>query len=239
MPNKQRPSRSGRGHLHLAVVARARVDAGACIDCPGWSRRRGPVARGQRRRQRGPLVDGRVARLGEPVRHPQPSGQVELVPDTVDEAEVARFGQQQLDVGVGHVARQVLAAPRVVEADHHRAGERRAAQGEDVLGGVVEQHRHVRRAGRIESVPEEGGVAGRLGVELGVRPDLVPEAHRRPVPEVRVGGVAPQQGGRVRSRQRRAGEGGEGHPLVGLGGCDDVDGAEFSDHGVRLLPARK
>ena len=71
---------------------------------------------------------------------------------------------------------QVLVAPGVVQADDHRAGQRRAAEREEVLGGVVEQHTDVQHAvRRARSVcEEEVGPPDRLGEILGVGPRAGP-----------------------------------------------------------------
>ena len=76
------------------------------------------------------------------------------------------------DVRVLDVAPQVLVAAGVVEPDDHRAGERGAAEREQVVGHVVEQDTDVQNAiGRARRLCEEQvGPADRLGQELGVRP---------------------------------------------------------------------
>ena len=108
--------------------------------------------------------------------------------------------------GVLDVAQQVLAAAGVVEADDRRAGQRGAAEREEVVGGVVEQHRHVQRAvgpARRQRGRGRGWPSGRLGDVLAVGPDAVLEADRRPIAALGIGGVAAQQRRGVGRRQRR------------------------------------
>ena len=92
----------------------------------------------------------------------------------------ARLGDDELAVGVGDVAQQVLAAAGVVEADDGGAGEGGAAEGEEVLGHVVEQDGDMRRPVRVERGRGTGRAhRARLGEELGVGPDAVAGADRR------------------------------------------------------------
>ncbi len=95
------------------------------------------------------------------------------------------------------VAQQVHVAPGVVEADDRRADEGRAAEREEVVRGVVEQHRDVARAFRRQSLGEQRREAHRLLEVLAVRPRVVAEPDRDPVAELLR--VAPQERGRVRS----------------------------------------
>ncbi len=65
-------------------------------------------------------------------------------------------GDDQLAVGVADVASQLGAAPRRVDADDRRARERGAAEPEQVLGHVLEQHADVERAGGSPSQCHRG-----------------------------------------------------------------------------------
>jgi len=116
---------------------------------------------------------------------------------------VARLGDDHPHVGVKDVARQVLAPAGVVEADHGRAREARPAEGEEVVGRVVEQHGDMERPPLDPAGEEELCPAARLGQVVGVGPHLIVEAHRRAASDVGVGRVAPQERRRVRRRQRR------------------------------------
>ena len=108
---------------------------------------------------------------------------------------VARLGEHQPAVRVDRVAEQVLVATGVVEADDRTADERRAAEREEVVGRVVEQHCDVaRRAGR-QPIEEQRGEPARLVEVLGVRPLPVAELDRDAVAEL--ASVAPQQRSRV------------------------------------------
>ena len=113
---------------------------------------------------------------------------------------MASLGDDQADVGVLDVAQQVLVAPGVIETDDDRAGQRRAPEGEEVLGGVVEQHTDVQHAvGRARSLCEkEVGPPDRLREVLGVRPRAIFEMDRGPRRRRAVRTVAAQQRGRVR-----------------------------------------
>ena len=92
---------------------------------------------------RGPAgVIAGVVGVGEPGRGEH---RRQAVGDRLEQARVARLGDDEPAVRVLDVAQQVLVAPRVVETDDGRADQRRAAEREEVVGGVVEQHRDVAR----------------------------------------------------------------------------------------------
>ena len=121
---------------------------------------------------------------------------------------VARLGDDEPDVGVLDVALQVLAPPRVVEADDGRARQPGAAEGEEVLGHVVEQDADVERRALDAPGEEQVGPAPALGHVLGVGPLPILEADRRPAGDVGVAGVAPEErGGIGRRHGRLAGSG--------------------------------
>ncbi|MCZ7525425.1 MAG: hypothetical protein M5U14_02970 [Acidimicrobiia bacterium] len=144
-----------------------------------------------------------VARLGRRGGHEQVAGgDREPVGDRGQQALVAGLGDHEPAVGVLHVAQQVLAPARVVEADDGRAGERGTAEGEQVLGDVVEEHGHVPGTSLGEEREEEVGPPARLGDVLAVGPDPLAEPDRRAVADPRVGGVAAQERRRVGRRER-------------------------------------
>ena len=145
---------------------------------------------------------GGVVAVGEALRHEQAAREGELAGHRGQQLLVAGLGDEQLDVGVADVGQQVLVASRVVEAHDGRTGQGGAAQAEHVLGGVVEQHGHVRRPGRVEPIEEQGRVAGHLAEDLGVGPDAIAEAQRRSGREGGVGAVAAQERGGVGRGQR-------------------------------------
>ncbi len=60
---------------------------------------------------------------------------------------MALLGHDELAVSVADVGGELLAAPGGVDADNRGARERRATQGEDVLGHIVEKDADVERAG--------------------------------------------------------------------------------------------
>ena len=152
----------------------------------------------ERGRERHPERGRRVVGIGEPVRG---HDRRQVVGDRRQQVFVPRFGEHQPAVRVDRVAEQVLVAAGVVEADDRAADERRAAEREEVVGRVVEQHRDVAgRAGR-KALEEERGEATRLVEVLGVRPLAVAELDRDPFSEL--ARVAPQQRGRVLGDERR------------------------------------
>ncbi len=102
---------------------------------------------------------------------------------------------------VRDVAPDVLAPARVVHPDDRRAQQRGAAEREQVIGGVVEQHRDVARSGFGEPLVEQGREPARLLEVLAVGPLPVAELDRDIVRVLL--GVAPQQCGRVGCNQRR------------------------------------
>ena len=145
---------------------------------------------GERRAERGRLVAGLREPVGRDDRR-QPVG------DRRQQRLVARLGEHQAAVGVERVAQQVLVAARVVEADDRAADQRGAAEGEEVVGRVVEQHRDVaRRVGR-KLLEEQRREPARLLEVLGVRPLPVAELDRDAVAEL--ARVAAQQRRRVRA----------------------------------------
>ncbi len=117
----------------------------------------------------------RVVAVGEAVRDEHTSGQVDERERVGELGLMARFGDDELQVRVRHVAGEVLPEPRVVQAGHRHPREPGAAEGEDVVGGVVEQHADVRRTCRVQPGSVEGGEALRLGEQLRMRPDPLAE----------------------------------------------------------------
>ena len=86
-------------------------------------------------------------------------------------------GEHDSTVGVPDVACQLVAAPGGVDADCDRAGQRRPAEQEHVLGHVVEEHADV--PARQSLLLEERGARSRL------------RHHLRPGPGAVVGADAP------------------------------------------------
>jgi len=116
----------------------------------------------------------------------------EPVGDRVEQLDVSRLGDDQPQwVWVGGRAagarrdgcglRPTTAAP--VSAAPPSANQ--------VVGRVVEEDGHVRRAGRVEPGVEQGGEAARFGDELRRGPDPIPESQGGARRAVRVGGVGP------------------------------------------------
>ena len=94
----------------------------------------------------------------------------------------------------------------MVEPDERRPGQRRAGEGEEVLGHVVEQDAHVERTAVDPMSEEEVGPTAGLGHVLAVGPQAVLEPDCGPVPPVGVGRIRPQQRSRVgRGHGRLAG----------------------------------
>ena len=119
------------------------------------------------------------------------------------------FGDHELHVGMHDVASEMLPMPGVVQPGDGSTGQTGAAQREDIVGRVVEQDTDMRRAVRIEAGPEERGKALRLGQELGVGPDPVAEAKRRPI------GVALDRCRSGAAATRRSEPGAAPRPAVG------------------------
>lgn len=101
-----------------------------------------------------------------------------------------RFGDEEGAVAVVDVARQMVAALRIVDADDDGAGESGAAQGEKELRHVVEQDADVKRSGRRATREKHLRPAAALAKELGVRQLKVVEAEERPLADHRIGSVA-------------------------------------------------
>ena len=137
---------------------------------------------------------------GEPFRDEDGS---QPIRDRFEQGGVAGFGQHEAAMGVLGIAEEVLIAAGVVEADDGTADERGAAEREEIVGGVVEQHRDVARRSVRQPLQEQVGEARRLGEVLAVRPHLVAEADRHAIADVRVGGVGSQQRRGIRRDERR------------------------------------
>jgi len=89
-------------------------------------------------------------------------------------------GHQQLRLGVGQVAGQLLAPVGGVAADDHGAGQGGPAHPEHELRHVVHEQRHVERA-RATEREQEGGALGLGPDDLGVGPGAVGEGQADPV----------------------------------------------------------
>ncbi len=77
--------------------------------------------------------------------------------DRLEQRRVARLGHDQPHVRVLDVVQEVLVAPRVVEPDDRRTRQRGAAEREEIVGRVVEQHPDVQRpAGRARGRERAG-----------------------------------------------------------------------------------
>ncbi len=128
------------------------------------------------------------------------------VGDRLEKRRVPGLGDHEAAVRVLDVAQQVHVAARVVETDYGRPDQRRAAEREEVVGGVVEQHRDMARAGIRELGREQRREPHRLLVVLRVRPLLGAELDRDPVAGLL--GVPAQEGrgvGRHEGRLPRRG----------------------------------
>ena len=99
------------------------------------------------------------------------------------------------------VAQEVLVAPRVVEADDRATDECRAAEREQIVGGVVEKYRDVVRPTRREALEEQRCEPAGFVEEFAVRPRPVRELDRDAIAELL--GVAAQQGRGIGRNQRR------------------------------------
>ncbi len=115
---------------------------------------------------------------------------------------MARLGDDEPAMGVDGVAEEMLAAAGVVQTHDGRAGERRPAEGEEVVGGVVQKDSDVGRGRRVDSGAEQPGEAAGLGEELPMGPGAVTELERRPVGAGRVVAVGAKQRRGVRGRHR-------------------------------------
>ncbi len=115
---------------------------------------------------------------------------------------MARLGDQELHIGVGDVARQVLVAPGVVQPDHHCPDKPRAAQREDIVRSVVQEHGDMGRSIGVEPRAIQRGESFGLEEELCMGPDLVAKVKCRP------GGVFPHRDRCVSEGRRRSERGG-------------------------------
>jgi hypothetical protein len=130
------------------------------------------------------------------------AGQVEAIGDTLKETLVTRLGDQELDIGVGNVPRQVFVATGVIKAHQRRSCQPGAAQRKNVVGRVVEEHRDMGWAVRIKPSTVHLGKSLSFGEELYMSPDVITETEggTRCVP--RVAAVASQKSGDVPGRKR-------------------------------------
>ncbi len=116
----------------------------------------------------------------------------QAIGDRLEEGGVPGFGQHEPAMRVLDIAQQVGVAPGVVEPDHRCADEGGAAEREEVVGRVVEQHGHVARTGGRQALREQRREPARLREVLGVGPFPARELDRDPVAVLL--GVAPEQG---------------------------------------------
>ena len=123
--------------------------------------------------------------------------------DRREQRFVAGLGEHEAAMRVLGIAQEVLAPARVVQADDRAADERGAAEREQVVGRVVEQHRDVRRRALRQSLEEEVREAHRLDEVLAMGPDPIAEPDRRSTADVGVGRVRAQERGGVRRDERR------------------------------------
>ncbi len=115
---------------------------------------------------------------------------------------MSRLGHEQLDVRISDVASQVLAASRVVEPDDARADETGSPDCDDIVRGVVEKHRHVRRPVGAQPGAKHLRKPDARSVQLGVGHYEVPELERRTVADFRISCVPLEQCPRVRCGKR-------------------------------------
>ena len=126
------------------------------------------------------VVARRVGLARDVVDHQDPigrQGRTEVV--AFDQGPVSRVGDEQLALGVGEVAGQLVAPVGRVAADHHRAGERRAPDPEHELGDVVEEQRDVEGAGAAQRA--RAGPPARAWARSTSSWVQVRSANRRPV----------------------------------------------------------
>ena len=129
--------------------------------------------------------------------------------NTVEQLEVVRLGDHEADVAVLDVALQVLAPTGVIETDDGGARQSGAAEGEQVLGHVVEQDADVERRTVGPPREEQVGPTPAFGHVLAVRPLAVFEPDGRPAGDVGISGVAPEERGGVGRRHGRLARGGD------------------------------
>ncbi len=99
---------------------------------------------GERVVERGPERGRALVRVSEACAHEQGiGGDRQLVSDRPEQSEVPRFGHDETHVGVHDVTQQMLVATRVVETDHRRSRQCRAAEREEVVGRVIQEHADV------------------------------------------------------------------------------------------------
>ena len=165
----------------------------------------GSMPRSSRRHRRERVVERRAERrrrivgVGEPGRREH---RRQLVGDRREQCLVPGLGDHESAVRVLHVAQEVLAAAGVVEADDRpRRSSAGAAEREQVVGRVVEQHRDVprplARQPRVEQRREPARLLEVLAWVHVRSPNLI--AGRSPNSRR----VAAQQRGGVRRDQRR------------------------------------
>ena len=128
---------------------------------------------------------------------------------------MARFGDQELHIGVGDISGQVLVAAGVVQADHHRPDQPCAAQREDIVGSVVQEHGDMGRPLGSSRCAIERRESFGLEEELGMSPRPVAEVKRGAAGVAALPTIASQKGGDVL--------GGEGNLLEGRGEHHAVD----------------
>ncbi len=149
---------------------------------------------------------GRLVPVGETVRDEDPARECHSLGARSQLLLVARLGDDELDVGVRDVPAEMRAAPGVVQPRHGGTGQARTAEGEDVVGRVVQQEADVGRSAGVEPGAVQRGKALRLGQELPVCPLALGEAQGRTVGISGIRAVATQERRCVRSGKRHLGQ---------------------------------
>ena len=103
------------------------------------------------------------------------------VVERVEKVGVLGVGEDELAVGAAYVGGQRGSAAGRVEPDHHEAPERGGAQGQQEVGGVLQQDAHVGRAVVLEQRAQCGRALVPLRHDLGPRQPLVLEQQAVPV----------------------------------------------------------
>ena len=159
---------------------------------------------------------GREAVAPRGLRHHEHRGAAEIEPG--QQRRTRGVAQHRRAVGVANVARELLAAARVVDPDDDRTNAGGAEEREQVLGLVAHQQPDVERPGSRAQGCERGGPPIALGDDLAPRPSSIVDDEARAVV---VRALVEQRGDRGRRHEppvRSRSSSTRGLPSTGIAG---------------------
>src|ERR1700722_15246663 len=161
---------------------------------------------------------GRIVTVGKSVRDEDPTWEFHAISARPQLLLVARFGDDELDVGVCDVDAEMFPSTRIVQSCNDGTDQTRTTEGKDVVRRVVHEKANVGRTARVEPGTVEGGKTLRFGQEFSMRPLAIAEAQGRTVGKLGIATVPSQECCGVRTGERHLGQR-RGEPSERCIGC--------------------